>query len=159
MKRNLITLLILFLMTFAFMAFNSSEANAQRRSRNRVAKAQVDRIISNLENRVDAFVGQFNKSLDRSRLNGTKREDRLNERARDLENATDELRDEFDQKDAWAESRDEVRKCLNVASGIDAVMRNRRLDAATESNWAAVRSELNTLARIYGFAQLGRNYR
>ncbi|MDQ3088349.1 MAG: hypothetical protein M3Q78_07095, partial [Acidobacteriota bacterium] len=76
-------------------------------------------IIDRVENRVDNFVKKYDKSLDRSNLDGTKREDNLNRRAKDLEGATDELSREFDRRDAWAENKDEVRKCLNIASDID----------------------------------------
>ncbi|MDQ4121137.1 MAG: hypothetical protein M3209_06800 [Acidobacteriota bacterium] len=160
MRKSLLTFLVLLLTAFAFVAINSQEASAQRRARaNRNTKAEVDRIIKNVEERVDRFVAQFNDTLDRSRLNGTEREDNLNERARDLESATDELRREFDRNDSWAENKDEVRKCLNIASDIDATMRARRFSTATETNWANVRNELNTLARVYGLPRIGRSYR
>lgn len=161
MRRNLATFVVLLLTAFAFVVVNSQEAAAQRRARaaNRAAKADVDRIIKNVEERVDRFVAQFNDTLDRSRLDGTKREDNLNERARDLESATDELRREFDRRDTWAENKDEVRKCLNIASDIDATMRNRKLSAASETNWAAVRNELNTLAKVYGLPRIGKAYK
>ncbi len=97
-------------------------SNAQRRRESRGrgrTKAQVKVIIDRVENRVDNFVKKYDKSLDRSNLDGTKREDNLNRRAKDLEGATDELSREFDRRDAWAENKDEVRKCLNIASDID----------------------------------------
>lgn len=160
MRRNLATFVVLIL-TAAFVVVNSQEAAAQRRARaaNRAAKANVDRIIKNVEERVDVFVKQFNKTLDNSRLDGSKREDNLNERARDLESATDELRREFDRRDTWEENKDEVRKCLNIASDLDATMRNRKLSAASESNWAAVRNELNALAKVYGLPRVGKAYK
>lgn len=122
-------------------------------------KAQADRLIRNLEERVDRFVVQFNYALDDSRLNNTRRENRLNERAKDLERATDELRREFDRNDSWRENTTEIRKCLDIASDIDVAMRNRRLNRATENNWRAVRAELNALARIYGLSPTGGAYR
>jgi hypothetical protein len=162
MKKKLATLFVLLGIAFGFVLMTSSEANAQRRSQrsaNRAAKANVDRIIKNLEERVDVFVSQFNDSLDNSRLNNTRREDNLNERARDLESATDELRREFDRRDTWQENKAEVRKCLNIASDIDVAMRNRRLGRATENNWRAVRNELNVLARAYNLPNVGGAYR
>ena len=121
-------------------------------------KAQVNRLINNLEMRVDRFVVQFNDSLDNSRLNNTRREDSLNRRARDLEAATDELRREFDSRDLWIENKDEVRRCLNIAADINVAMRNRKLGAATENNWRAVRTELNALAKVYGLPAVGGAY-
>lgn len=140
----------------AFGVSDSVNAQRRREARNRMmTKAQVKAVIDRVENRVDNFVKNYDRSLDRSRLNDTNREDRLNNRARDLESATDELAREFDRRDTWAENRDEVRKCLNIASDIDRNMRNRRLGRETEQNWANVRFELNTLADIYNMPKVG----
>ena len=122
-------------------------------------KAQADRLIKNLEDRVDRFVVQFDYALDNSRVNNTPRENRLNERARDLEKATDELRREFDRNDSWQENSAELRRCLDIASDIDVAMRNRRLNRATETNWRGVRAELNALSRIYNLSPTGGAYR
>ncbi|MEP6925344.1 MAG: hypothetical protein ABI954_12830 [Pyrinomonadaceae bacterium] len=154
------TTLFFFAAAFVTTVLTSTEVNAQRRNRpNRIAKAEVERIIKRVEERTDTFVKQFDSSLDNSRLNGTRREDNLNQRARDLENATDELRREFDRRDTWNENRDEVQKCLNIASDINVAMRNRRFNRATENNWANVRTELNELARVYGLPKIGGSYR
>jgi hypothetical protein len=164
MKKTLATLfatsLFFFAAIFAVNVLTATEATAQRRARpNRIAKTEVDRIIRNVEQRTDTFVSQFDKALDNSRLNGSRRENNLNQRARDLESATDELRREFDRRDRWDENRDEVQRCLNIASDINVAMRNRRLNRATENNWANVRTELNELARVYGLPRIGGAYR
>ena len=135
----------------------SDSAPAQpRRGRGRAyTKADVERIIKRVENRSDEFKKEFDKALDRSRLNGTKREDQLNQYAKDLEKATDELRREFDRRDQWIENRDEVRRCLALASKLDVAMRNRRLGSKVESTWSALRYELNTLAQVYNLPLIG----
>lgn len=138
-------------------AYNPNTSGGQWNSNSN--RARVDRLIRNLEERVDRFVVQFDYALDNSRLNNTRRENRLNERARDLERATDELRREFDRNDSRWENSAEIRKCLNIASDIDVAMRNRRLNRATENNWRAVRTELNALARVYNLSPTGVAYR
>ena len=132
-------------------------SNAQRReARGRLrSKAEVKQIINRVEDRVDNFVERYDKSLDRSRLNGSSREDWLMKRAKDLESATDELAREFERRDAWLENKDEVRRCLNIASDIDRNMRNYRYGSAAESNWSRVRFELNTLADVYNLPKVG----
>ncbi len=156
MRKNLVNMLIgcaavLMVLTMA------GGASAQRReSRGRMmTKAQVKQVINRVEDRVDNFVSNYDKSLDKSRLDGSSREDWLNRRAKDLENATDELSREFQRRDAWIENKDEVRKCLNIASDIDRNMKNYNFGAKTESNWANVRYELNTLADIYNLPKVG----
>lgn len=161
--RKFVTASLVFLATaFVFFGLHSIEANAQRGRKvkaNKITKVQVDRVIKNVEQRVDRFTSQIDDSLDNSKLNNTKREDRINERARNLESATDELRREFDRNDSWAENKAEVRKCLNIASDLNVTMRNRKFSQATENNWRAVVTELNALARVYGLSSVGGSYR
>jgi hypothetical protein len=121
-----------------------------RVARGRVyTKADVDRIIKRVEDSTDKFKKEFDKALDHSRLNNTNREDQLNEYAKDLEHATDDLRKHFDKTDAWIENKEQVRICLSLASKINVAMRNRRLGPKVESRWASVRYDLNTLAGVY----------
>jgi len=121
-----------------------------RAARGRVyTKADVDRIIKRVEDSTDKFKKEFDKALDRSRLNNTNREDELNNYAKDLEHATDDLRKHFDKTDAWIENKEQVRTCLSLASKINVAMRNRRLGPKVESRWGSVRFDLNTLAGVY----------
>ena len=143
---------VLVVLTFA----DVSSAQRQRESRGRLrSKAEVKNIVNRVEDRVDNFVKNYDKALDRSRLNGTSREDWLMKRARDLESATDELAREFDRRDAWLENKEEVRRCLNIASDINRNMRNYRYGSAAETNWERVRYELNTLADVYNLPKVG----
>ena len=145
---------VVMVLTFA----DVSNAQRRRESRGKLrSKAEVKAIINRVEDRVDNFVSKFDKSLDRSKLNGSSREDWLNKRAKDLESATDELSREFDRRDAWIENKDEVRRCLNIATDIDRNMKNYRYGAATEGNWNRVRYELNTLADVYNLPKVGAN--
>jgi len=158
MKRKLFSLLVgLFAVVMILsLAGVSSAQKKKRESRNKLMnKAQVEAVIQRVEDRVDNFVDNYDRSLDKSKLNGSSREDWLNKRARDLESATDELSREFDRRDAWAENKDEVRKCLNIATDIDRNMRNYKFGSATEANWSRVRYELNTLADIYNLPKVG----
>jgi hypothetical protein len=156
MKRNFFNLPVILAAAIVILsAFNISSAQ-RRESRGRLLnKGQVKAVVNRVEDRVDNFVRRFDASLDRSRLNGSSREDWLMKRARDLESATDELSREFDRRDAWIENREEVRRCLNIATDIDRNMKNYRYGGPTEGNWANVRFELNTLADIYNLAKVG----
>jgi hypothetical protein len=132
-----------------------AEAQYDRRGRGRgYSKGQVEQIIRRLENQSDRFVRSFDRSLDNSRVDGTRREDNLNQRARDLENSLDTLRLEFDRTDRYQDTRTQVSSVLNVAEDINRAVRNRRLRGNTERLWARVRMELNTLASVYNLRQL-----
>jgi hypothetical protein len=135
----------------------SPDAGAQRRRPPRArgyTKAEVGVIITRVENRSDDFVRNFDAALDRSGLDGTRREDTLNDRARRLERSLDELRREFDRKESYLATRPEVSRTLNIAAEINQVMRRRRMGAETERQWTLLRVELNTLADVYNLPPL-----
>ncbi len=121
---------------------------------------QVEQLLERIEERTDTFSTQLNASLDRSRLNGTRAEDNIAERASELENATDELRREFDHNDTRGENRPEAEKILIAATSIDRLMRSRNFGGQTESTWTVLRTELNTLAKLYALQAVGsKSYR
>jgi hypothetical protein len=148
-RRNRLAL-ILSLAALTLVA--ATAVQAQRRA---YTKAQVDAIIHNAESRSDEFVRTFDRSLDRSRLDGSDREDQLNRRAQDLERAFDDLRHDFDRRESYWDTRDEARKCLNIATDINVAMRNNRFGEHTERAWTVLRNELNTLARVYNLPFIG----
>jgi hypothetical protein len=126
-------------------------APAQRRGpRGRVyTKNEVNDLIKRAETRSDVFVKLFDRALDKSALDGTRKEDRLNERAKDLEKAMDKLRHEFDRKESYIDTKPEMQRVLNTASEINRVMLNRRMRGDAEQAWFELRRELNVLASVY----------
>jgi hypothetical protein len=138
-------------MATASPSFAQSRRYARSRAYTRVS---VDRLIRQAENRSDQFVAIFDRSLDRSRLEGTIREDRLNERARELEGQLNIVRQEFNRAGNYYDIRSHAANALTAAQGINTVMRNRRLDARVERQWILLRSELNRLAAVYNLRQL-----
>ncbi|HEY0099405.1 MAG TPA: hypothetical protein VGB76_10695 [Pyrinomonadaceae bacterium] len=157
MRKNISVKFIMAAIALFMVAAVSIPAEAQwgRQARGRgYSKGQVERIIRRLENQSDRFVRSFDRSLDNSRADGSRREDNLNQRARDLENALDVLRQEFDRTERYQDTRSQVSSVLNVAEDINRAVRNRRLRGNTERLWAQVRSELNALASVYNLRQL-----
>lgn len=130
-----------------------AQGRGYSRSRN-YSRAAVDRLIRQAENRSDQFVAMFDRALDRSRLEGTIREDRLNERAMELERELNMVRQEFNRTRNHYEIRSHVSNALNVAQAINRVMRNRNLYPTAERQWALLRSDLNRLAAVYNLTQL-----
>lgn len=156
MKRSVSKIFVVVAAACAAFAFSTSAAGQRYRTpRERgYTRDEVNAVIRRVETRTDEFVRLFDRSLDRSRLDGTRREDNLNERARDLERATDDLRREFDRKESYFATRPEVARCLNLAGGIDNTLRRRRLGGQTERQWAMLRAELNELARVYNLPRV-----
>jgi hypothetical protein len=119
-------------------------------------KADVERIIKRVEERSDAFREVVDRTLDRSALNGTNREDNINQQVKELENAIDTLRHDFDRAQAWEESRSQVQKVMNEADEVNAIVRRGRWrrGGAVKSEWALVRADLNKLAGVYNLRLL-----
>lgn len=117
-------------------------------------RASIDRTIRQAENRSDQFVMVFDRALDNSRLEGSTREDQLNERAQALESQLNVVRQTFNSTQNHAEIRWQIGHALNLARAINNVMQNRRLDFRAERQWMLLRSALNQMARVYNFPQL-----
>jgi len=161
MKNNLLKICAVFMAMFTIMLLaDTSDAQTRRGRRINISQQQMEQLLERIEERTDAFSNQLNKSLDRSRLDGGRTEDNITDRARDLENATDELRREFDHNDSRGENRPEARKILNAATLINRIMLRRNFSRQAENNWIRLRSELNVLAGLYGLPTVGsRTYR
>lgn len=131
---------------------SSVPARAQGEARGRMyTKAEVERVIRRVEERSDSFRETVDRALDRGSLDGTRREDRINEQVRELENAIDRLRSEFDRTDTWQQTRSQVQKVLNEADEVGAIVNNSRgNNRNVRAQWALVRRDLNTLADVYG---------
>lgn len=91
-----------------------------------------------------------------ARSNGTNREDNINQQVKELENAIDRLRNDFDRAQTWAETRSQVQRVMNEADEVNAIVRRGRWrrGGVVKSEWALVRSDLNKLAAVYNLRLL-----
>jgi hypothetical protein len=158
--KNKFTKIFVSLMAMFIVLIAADTGNAQMRRIRGVSKQQVENLLERIEERTDRFSNQLNKSLDRSRLDGGRTEDNIADRARDLENASDELRREFDFNDTRGETRTNARKVLNTATLVNRIMIRRNFSRQAETSWVNLRAEINALARIYRLPTVGaRSYR
>lgn len=128
---------------------------AQGVDRGRVyTKAEVAEIIRHAETASDSFRAAVDARLDRSRLNGTEREDFMNRQVKQLENRLDELRARFDRTDTWLETREEVRSVLVAARDVAGIMRRGPFGRPLAAQWHRLRADLNTLAGVYDLPKL-----
>jgi hypothetical protein len=149
--------LALFVVLIAFVASPvlAQQGSIQGRARgSQISKRDVERIIDRLEKNTDAFKKAVDRQLDRSVLDGTNREDRINDRVSDLENAADRLRSRFDRSDDWRETRADVEAVVREADRINGLFDRVRAYSRVRSSWPAVRVDVNTLARAYNVRPL-----
>ncbi len=157
MKINLLKICAVLMAMVTIMVLADTSSAQMRRGGRRlsISQQQMEQLLERIEERTDHFSNQLNKSLDRSRLDGSKTEDNIADRAKDLENATDELRREFDHHDTRGENRPEAQKILNAATRINRIMLRRNFSQQSENSWIRLRGELNTLAGLYGLPTVG----
>lgn len=113
----------------------------------RINDRQVAQIIRRLEVNTNRFRQRLDASLDRSRQDGTRAEDTINDFVRDFENATDQLRQRFGNRQSVAA---DVEAVLQKAAVIDNFMARRRAVRGAENEWLQVKTDLDTLASVYG---------
>jgi hypothetical protein len=128
-----------------------AERRDDRRDDNRV---NVEQIINQVESRSDAFRRSIDRALDRSRLNGSRQEDRLNEEVKQFARAVDRLRSEFDRRDSRDDARRNVDRVLREADEIGRAIGRANLARNVEREWAGLRADLNRLASVYNLKPL-----
>lgn len=112
----------------------------------RLSDKDVKKLMAQLKKDTGRFRKSLDSSLDRSRLNGTKREDDINAIVKNYEDATERLYSRFkDNKSVGAD----VEAVLDGAAELDRFMTRRLASERAERDWAAVRDDLRRLADAY----------
>jgi len=119
---------------------------AQQRP-NRISDRQVGDLLSRMDAGIAAFRASFEQAINRSRINGSRAEDDVNQSVNDFKQATDRLRDRVQNRRAGTTDVEDV---LRRASLIDGFMTSNALDTAVERDWRSLRGDLDELARAYG---------
>lgn len=133
---------------------NRNDRNDYRRYEQRYAKRDVSEIIRRVEEDSNRFRQDLDRDLDRSRLDGSKREDRINDEVRRFEDSLDRLRREFDRNDSWWESRNNVQVALDSARPVATRLRNNSFSSNVQNQWRTLRRDLNKLAFAYNLPQV-----
>jgi len=137
------------------LSYPAATAEAQGRSYGRsYTRVDVDRVIRRAEDRSDIFKKTVDRQLDHSRLNGSRTEDRINAQVKQLENAIDDLRSEFNRRDRWMDTRVSVERVIRQSDEVNSIMRRSRFNPQVEREWDLLRSDLNTLANVYNLRPL-----
>jgi hypothetical protein len=98
------------------------------------------------------FERDLDRALDRSRADGTFREDRINDQARNFRYAAEELRNRLNDARNLYGSTGAARNLLQLGARIDRIMsRTRFIDGRAVSDWAQIRQELRIISDAYGF--------
>lgn len=114
-----------------------------------VSDGQLQGLLNRIENRTNAFQREVERTLDRSVIDGTSREESITALIANFETATDRLANNFASRRSTAA---DVQEVLNRAVGVNNFVARNRLSVPAENHWAAIRTDLNTLAGYYRVA-------
>lgn len=106
--------------------------------------------VHRVEDRSEDFEDRLDRALDRSRYDDSRREDRINEVAKEFRDSSRRLKSRFNDGRDLNRSADEARRLLQISSRIDQFMSRNRLDSRTVSEWNQIRYDLRVIADAYG---------
>jgi hypothetical protein len=114
--------------------------------------------IRNLKNHTRQFQRQLDRDLDRSRVNGTRREDQINDIVSRFRDAVNDLDNNgyYDNRRGSYGGDSEMRRVYDLAGQIERSIGRANISPSTRNLWGGVRSDLQTLSRGYG-SNNGRN--
>lgn len=89
--------------------------------------------------------------LDRSREDGTRHEDRLNDQAKSFRDAASNLKNRFNDGRDLYRSENEARRVLQLGDSLGRNLRHHFNDSRIYSDWSQINQELRLIANAYGF--------
>lgn len=114
-----------------------------------------ERALKDSAHRLDRLAKDFerdmDRALDRSRANGSSREDRINEEVHQFRRAAGDFKSSVGNGRDLNRSSDEARRVLQEAEQLDRVARPRWFDSRLASGWSSIERELRFISDVYGF--------
>jgi ABC-type transporter Mla subunit MlaD len=112
----------------------------------RMSDREVEQIIRRVEKQADKFRKSLDSALDKSRLNGSQREDNINQFVKDYYRETARLHDRFNHHESTSS---DVEAVLDRASQIEDFMRRYPLTTQAQNDWSTLKVNLEELAGAY----------
>ena len=112
----------------------------------RLSDREVENVIHQVEQQSNRFRSSLDASLDKSRFNGSNREDDINSFVKDFYKQTKTLHDHFDHHKS---TTPDVQAVLLGAERIDHFMRRYPLASRAQDDWSTLKTNLDELASAY----------
>ena len=110
---------------------------------------RISGVIVDLDRRATEFRGALARALDHSRMDGTRREDRLNDDAKKLDRAVSRLRDSWNSDHDVQRSKRNVSAAIDAARSINSAMERHAVHGHVQGEWDALKHELNRVAEAF----------
>jgi hypothetical protein len=118
-----------------------------------------DRALRDSAQRLDRLAKDFerdmDRALDRSRVNGSSREDRINDQVHQFRRAAGDFKSRVGNGRDLNRSADQARRLLDEAQQVNRIARPRWFDSRLASEWSAIEQELRFVSDVYGFRYNG----
>lgn len=112
--------------------------------------------IKRVEDRSGDFKKHLDRALDHSRLNGSNREDQINNLADQFHDAADDLKDNFGNgRNNSNRAQGDAQRLVQIGWQIDRVIGRVRLDSRSQSDWNQIRNDLSYIANSFGINNRG----
>jgi hypothetical protein len=159
MKKNTLKFSILAAAVLALSLPAVAAAQWYPQDRNRDYRRNDDRALRDSVHRLDRLAKDFeremDRALDRSRANGSQREDRINDQVHQFRDAVGDLKSRVGNGRDLNRSAGEAQRVLQHAQQLDRVASGRIFDNRTGSAWSQIQNELRFISDIYGFRYNG----
>ena len=169
MRVNTPVRLMLLVAALVMTAARSTPAQAP------ITKAHVADQIVKVENGVDEFRNYLERrgenaqtannssaakkrgrtATESQKANAKVKKDDLDDALGDLNKSTNRLRRKFDATDTWMQTKAEVQHVVDDGRRINQVVSRGAYGTEVARLWAALRTGINDLARVYGLTPLG----
>ncbi|HSS19904.1 MAG TPA: hypothetical protein VLL54_07510 [Pyrinomonadaceae bacterium] len=106
--------------------------------------------IQRLDRLAKDFERDLDRSLDHSRVNGTRQEDELNAQGHDFRRAVGNLKSAFGNGRDLNRSRDEAQRVLDEAGQFNRIGRMRGVNNQISGEWSSIQQELRIISDAYG---------
>jgi hypothetical protein len=110
--------------------------------------------VQRLDRLAKDFERDMDRGLDRSRVNGTSREDQINNQVHQFRDAVGDLKSRVGNGRDLNRSANEASRVLQEADQLDRFAR-RGFDGRTASEWSQIQQELRYISDVYGFRYNG----
>jgi hypothetical protein len=115
---------------------------------------KVNQLIQRIETAGDTFRTNLTEAFSENKFDQTNGERNMNDAVRGLKNETNQLRNQFDNRQSIAGC---VERLLARAMPIDTYMHTNLLTSQVQNDWSALREDINKLAGAFNLAAVGRN--
>jgi hypothetical protein len=113
--------------------------------------------VRNLKQRTREFTRQLDRDLDRSRVNGTRREDQINQIANRFRDAVNNLDNNYyNDNRGYGRNDNEMRRVFDLASQIERSIGRADVSYNTRNLWGSIRNDLQVIAGGYNTYNNGR---